>query len=272
MSDLIKGFGNLLSRFGRGPEVSDSFSRTFGAGEAAAVVAHDSIGNIRVMVGTPGAIVVEATKKARGITTEATSADLDAIHVDISQDGNTVRVDAHFDRPATNFDRQLWCDLLITVPADTSLDLKAEAGNVEVTGTSGPLTARLDAGNLTATDVNGPLAVTVSAGNVEVSGVSLAGLSRLRVHAGQVTLDGALTEGATLDVRVDAGRIRLVLPAQTSAHFEASAEAGAVRIAGWSVPVLRNVTAARAEGDLAPNPRGAVTAHVDLGDISLSAR
>ncbi|HEX9057072.1 MAG TPA: hypothetical protein VF818_06015 [Ktedonobacterales bacterium] len=271
MSDFLKGLGNFLGKFAHGPEVSDTITRAFTVAGTPTVIAHDTFGSMRVATGGVGEVRVDATRKARGITTDATQADLEQLTVTFSQDGDTIRVDARATSPTVNLNRQVWCDLVLTVPAETHLDLKAEAGNVEVGATRGNRTAKVDAGNLEIRGGSGQIVATVNAGNVSVSDASVSGSSRLRVDAGQLVLGGSLADGASLDLRVNAGRIRLTLPASTSAHVEASADIGSISITGWNIPVVRNITAARASGDTAPNPRGTISARVDIGDFAMIA-
>lgn len=274
MGDILKGLGNLLGRFGHGPEISDTATRTFTVSGAPTVIAHDTFGTVRVVTGPDGQVKIDATRKARGITTDAAQRDLEEIAVTFAQDGNTIHVDARITRPSVSISvaRQLWCDLLITVPVATDLDVKAEAGNVEISGTRGSLNANVNAGNFEMTGITGSVLARVDAGNVEGREVSFSGSSRLRADAGQIVLSGALAEGAALDLRVDAGRIKLTLPANTAARLEASADVGAVSVSGWPISVSRNVTAARAVGDLGASPSGSITARVSIGDISIASR
>jgi hypothetical protein len=272
MSDIIRGLGNLFSKFGRGPEVSDTTSRTFAVSGAPTVDAHNTIGSVRVVTAGDGAVRVDATRKARGITGDAMQSDLERITVTFAQDGDTIRVDARLADRTVLVARQIWCDLVIAVPVATQLDLKMEAGNVEIGGVRGNLTAKVDAGNLEVKGASGQVVATVNAGQVDLGDASLSGASRVRVDAGQIALAGALAAGATLDLRVSAGRIKLTLPAGTSARFEASTDVGAISVSGWPIAVSRNITAAHAAGNLGPSPSGSISARVDIGDITVTAR
>jgi hypothetical protein len=272
MSDFVRGLGNLLGRFGRGPEVSDSVERSFSVTGMPTVLAHDTLGSMRVVTGGEGGVAVQVTRRARGLTTDAVPADLEAIQVSFAQDGNTIHVDVRVTTAAVNFNRQVWADVVITVPAAAQLDLRAEAGNVEVGAVRGRLAAKLDAGNLELRGFSGPVVAVVSAGNVEGSDVTLGDGSRLAVSAGRVALGGALAPGAGVEVRVDAGRAQLTLPTDTPAHLEATANVGAITLSGWSIPVRRDIVTARATGDLGDAPSGRLTVLVNIGDVVLTAR
>lgn len=271
MSEILKGLGNLIGRFGYGPELTDTTNQSFSVGGAPTLVVHNTFGSIRIVTGDTGAIHVEATRHARGITSDAQRADLDVITITCAQQGDTVHVDARVSQPTVALARQLWADLRITVPPTTAVDAKAEAGNVEVTGTRGPVAARVDAGNLELKGTDGLITANVSAGNLEASDVAVGNGSRIAVAAGQVILRGSLALGASAEIRVEAGRARLTLPATTAAHLDAVADVGAIAINGWSIPVSRNVVAARAAGDLGAGQMGRLTVRVSIGDITLSA-
>jgi hypothetical protein len=272
MSDFIKGIGNLIGKFGRGPEVSDTITRDFTVTNTPTLILHNTFGGVQVTTGAAGRIGVVATRKARGITADADQRALEDIVLTFSQDGDIVRVDARISRATAGLSRQLWCDLAITVPQVTNLDTKVEAGNVELTGTRGNISAKVDAGNLEISGTSGPVVASVAAGNLEASDITLDGLSRIGVNAGQVVLSGALAEGASVEIRVDAGRARITLPQQTHARLDAFADVGHISITGWNVPVVRNITSATAAGELSAAPGGTLKVRVNMGDITLTAR
>jgi hypothetical protein len=143
---------------------------------------------------------------------------------------------------------------------------------VELTGTRGNISAKVDAGNLQVSGTAGPLMATVAAGNLEAADVTLEGLSRIGVNAGQVVVSGALAEGASVDIRVDAGRARITLPHETHARLDAFADVGHISVNGWNVPVVRNITSATAAGELGASSSGTLKVRVNMGDITLTAR
>ena len=270
MSDLIKGLGNILGKFGRGPEVSDTISKGFIVGAAPAVSVRNPVGTVRVVAGGDGQVALVATRRVHGITTDATQADLEAISINCTQEGDTVRVEVKVSQPVIG-SLSHRVDVALTVPAATQLDALLNAGNMEVSGLLSRISARLDAGNLELKDTRGPVTALVSAGNAEASGITIADGSRFTLNAGRLALNGALAAGATVEVRVDAGRARLTLAPTTATHLEASAEVGSISIMGWSVPVTRNIVSARASGDLGTAPSGTLSVRVSIGDVQISA-
>ena len=250
---IVRGIMNLLGRFGGRPEATDTTTRSFSVGGAPRVIAHNNAGTLRVVAGATGTVTADVTRKARSGSEEDARRALESITIATTQDGDTVRVDVRIDR-SRFLTQGLWADVVLTVPPTTSLDLKLEAGSMEVSGTTGTLSA------------------TVNAGEFQGRGVTVAGSSRIAVNAGEVRLDGALASGATLDVRVDVGTARLTLPASTAAHLDAVTDVGAISITGWPISVRQDLVRASASGDLGPNPTSTLSVHVTTGDMRLTAR
>lgn len=271
MSEILKGLGNLIGKFGTGPELTDTLEQQFAVGGAPAVVVRSPIGTTRVEAAGDGQVMVTAVRRMRGITTEVAPGSLDDIQVEMTQSGDTVRVEVHLKNQLSN--RVPRVDLVLRVPPAATLDVAQNAGNVEIIGVQSRVLAKLDAGNLQVSGTRGLLQATLSAGNVEANDVTLGDGSRLTVSAGRLVISGGLDRGAGVSIRVDAGRAKLSLPASTAARLEATAEVGSISVSGWSVPIARNVTSARANGDLGGGVGGAGTLaiHVGVGDIILAA-
>ena len=269
MSEILKGLGNILGKFGRGPEVTDTINQACSVGGTPSVSVRNPVGSVRVMAGGAGQITLSATRRVRGVTTDATQGDLEHISVNATQEGDAVRIEVQVRQPVIG-SLSHRVDLDVTVPAATTLDTVLNAGNLEVTGLRSKLGIRVDAGNLELKDISGPVVATVSAGNAEGSGVTLGDGSRFTVSAGRLALNGALVAGANVEVRVDAGRARLTLAPNTATRLEASAEVGSISITGWDIPVSRNIVSARAVGDLGAAASGSLTVHVNIGDITIN--
>jgi hypothetical protein len=250
---IVRNIMDLFGRLGGRPEATDTTTRSFGVGPAPRVIANNQAGTLRVVTGSAGTITAEVVRKARGGTEEDARRALEGITVALTQEGDTVHLEVRIDQSIFRA-LQLWADVVLTVPPTTSLDLKLRAGSMEVSGTTGALSA------------------TVNAGEFHGHGLTIAGSSRILVNAGEMRLDGALASGAALEVRVDVGTARLTLPASTAAHLEAVTDVGAISISGWPITVRQELVRASASGDLGPNPTGRLSIHVTTGDLKLAAR
>ncbi len=210
-------------------------------------------GNTRLHSGGEARILIVATKRVRGFLTDASEADLENLKIDVRQSGDAVTVDAEVDRGSLF--KQFTVDLDITLPTTIDrLDLKLNAGNLEIEGIRGHIKAKVNAGNL---DV--------------LAGTILSDGSRLAANAGNVTLRCSLVPAASVEAEVNAGNLRVNLPAGTAVYLDARTHAGNVEVSGWPVNSMRSFAGASATGALAQNARGTLTLRSNAGNIVLSA-
>jgi DUF4097 and DUF4098 domain-containing protein YvlB len=213
----------------------------------------NSAGNIRLHPGSEGQILIVATKRIRGLLANATEEDLQKVAVMVRQHGDDISVEVDMDR--WSLFKQGTVDLDITVPATVArLDLKLNAGNLEVEGVSGLLKIKVNAGNL----------------DIE-SGTTLLDGSRLVTNAGNVTLSGAIAPEASVEAEVNAGTLRVWLPRATATYLDARTHAGNVEVSGWPVNSTRNFASASATGALAPGAKGTLTLRSNAGNIVLAS-
>jgi hypothetical protein len=226
----------------------------FAVAERPRLIVKNPAGSVAVTAGRAGRITVRATKTLRGVFLGGNGLDaLERVRVTAEQEDDAIRVAVH--QPTTmNGAHLVTVALAIEVPAQCALKLNLDAGNVKITGVTSEISGRIDAGNLTARDV------------------TFLDRSEARVDAGNVTIEGALGEGAALDIRVDAGAVRLTLPRETDAILDASVDAGSIAVAGWNVEQKRELMSARARGPLTAGAHGALRVKVDAGAIRLTAQ
>jgi hypothetical protein len=218
------------------------------------IVLHAEAANVDVTPGDSGQVVVTLNKEVRAFSHDAAQRYLNELTLDVQQTGNTVTITSHspsFNGPFDYFQRSV--HLEISVPQSSNLDTTLQAGNMDIS------------------DVHGKLAADMQAGNLQLSQVTLNDGSTLHVTAGNITEDGNLMPGASLDVRVTAGNVTLMLPQSTDVHLTATAHAGNVSVDGWDIPIVRQAADATATGDLGANPSGSLTIEVTAGNVTVSA-
>lgn len=210
-------------------------------------------GNVTLTAGPEGQVSVTVTKRVRGgLFGSAEEADLENIHVDVRQSGNTISVEAEV-RDRRFVTKQFNIDIDIAAPSQTNLDLHLNAGNTDVVG------------------INGVINAKVNAGNLETRHVTFADRSRLTVNAGNLTLEGALAADSSLDAEVSAGNARLTLPRATATYLDARTQAGSVQVTGWPIEVRRHFAQMSASGAMGPNASGTLTVRVNAGNVTLLA-
>ncbi|HST88270.1 MAG TPA: DUF4097 family beta strand repeat-containing protein [Ktedonobacterales bacterium] len=272
---------------------SDTITKSFAVSGTPAVVVRGDAGNVHVVTGTGGAVVVTLDREVRAISRDAAQRSLESIQLTTSQDGNTVHVSLRMPGPSGFPDFKRRVDLTVTVPAAANVSANLGAGNLDITGISGTLTSdvgagnlhltnldltgtatvSVSAGNLTADHVSGALAARVDFGHLTLNDVTLADTSTLRMSAGNIGVSGTLPSGASLDIVDHTGNVTLALPRETSARLDATSNAGNITVdPAWPVAVSREASNASARGSLGTNPTGAITIHVDAGNITFDAR
>jgi hypothetical protein len=229
-------------------------SFAFTVGERPTLIVKNPAGSVKVTAGEAGRVTIQATKTLRGIFLGGNGLDEFArVQVTAEQQDETVRVTAR--QPSNSISRHVvTVALAIQVPSQCRLELEVDAGAVEIIGVSSEISGRVEAGNLTARDV------------------TFMERSEARVDAGNVTIEGALGEAASLDVRVDAGNARLTLPQRTDAMLDAQVDAGSITVDGWNVQQKREFISVRARGQLSPEARGRLRIKVDAGSIRVQAQ
>jgi DUF4097 and DUF4098 domain-containing protein YvlB len=251
---IVALVAGVLGGLGAGVTRTSVTTRTFAVAGTPSLVIHDTAGNVTLRTGDASRVTIQITKTVHTIDGTAADRALGNTAVTATQNGNTINVSAQFQ--SSWFDglaSRRSVDLVVTVPSNANVDTTLTAGNFEATG------------------ISGALLLTDTAGNVTTTGATFADGSRVDVTAGNATLDGALTPGASLDVHVTAGNATLRLPAGTQAHVDASTTVGDVQVSGWPLTVSNaGLTGHSAVGDLGTNPSGTITVRVTTGNVTLA--
>ncbi len=246
----------LIGHLRSAAQVTDTSTMTFAVSDTPTLVIRDPAGNVSLMPGSTNEVRVEATKRVREPFGGDSQRTLSAIKVQMTPSGNTITVAVQLpSQRETGFGGNRTVDLAITTPPSSNL------------------TADVAAGNLTLGALTGRLTITAAAGDVNASGVTLRGASRIVATAGNITLDGSLSEGASLDIHMSAGHVLLRLPSDTPAHLSAHVSVGSMTVSGWPIAVTHpSASGASASGDLGANPTGSITIAVDSGNATIQAR
>jgi hypothetical protein len=154
-----------------------------------------------VVEGTNGSVTFEAGSRGE-ITVEREWLFTDAPEVEIVESEGTLHITGDCGR---------WCRIHIsgTAPAGTGLQVRTDAGSIDVTGLSGGLDLTTSAGSLTVTDVGGPAKLWTDAGWIRGSIVD--GDVDARTSAGGIDLE-IRGDFAVASAVTDAGSVRLSVP------------------------------------------------------------
>ena len=186
-------------------------------------------------------------KRARATDRDRARSLLDAIRVEVIEDGDTLRVRARVPGASiASFGGNARTDVVLRVPEGTALDLQTRDGHIQLERVSGYIRAETAAGRIRLETVKGTLRLRTTDGSV--IGTALAGAVDASSGDGRIQLEGSFDalRAVTADgsiritshgaheltsnwtIRTSDGPIELTLPASISAQVEATAFARCV--------------------------------------------
>ncbi|MGD2039384.1 MAG: DUF4097 family beta strand repeat-containing protein [Anaerolineae bacterium] len=233
----------------------EQLERTFKVSDAPQLNIATFAGEITIRAGADDAIHVTATKRA------VNRNNLDRIQLDMSSQGNGVRIEARLPGNRSNSA----VDLEITAPTGTRVELSSGAGDLEVSGLRGPLTVDLGAGVANIRDVSGMLDVDSGAGDIDVRRST--GPVRLFLGAGQITYEGNPVGDCRF--QTGAGNVDLKLPRELNMRLDLSTGIGSIDV---DYDVAGSVRSREVQGLVGDGSGGTLDAHSGAGLIRLRPR
>ena len=227
-------------------------------------------GDISVIAGEGSEIVITAHKTTWGTTEADAQANLDALKVNITQDGDMVNVKV--EQPETiviaGSGRSSSVDFTITVPHETAVTLSTDSGVVTLSGTKGNADVSSQYGDITVNNLEAGLTVDTSSGNLDVHNV-VAGNAPLTLHSdyGDITLMNA--SGGEIKVDASSGALSLN-DIQARAGLNLSSGYGQIDLRTGNA-ASTNISAGSGSINLTDlSVTETLIAHSDYGDVSLS--
>jgi hypothetical protein len=188
------------------------------------------IGDVVVKTGnSTEEVVVVASVRASGNNQSDAQNNLQQMKVDPVQQGNSITIKPVFPDKLVGLQLSTGrnaVDLEITVPANTTVDVKADLGKVDVSGVNGRVTAKASLGEVAISNVTGAIDVSADLGKVEIKDATLTGNLSVVAKAGDILFQGALGQGYQHTLTANLGAIRLVLPAQSAFSLDARTNLG----------------------------------------------
>jgi DUF4097 and DUF4098 domain-containing protein YvlB len=196
---------------------------SFSVGESVTLVVRTANGAIEVRAGSDGEVHVEATLR-----------EPEKIDYEVTQDGDTITAEATSGR----WRGCMMASFVVTVPADTEVDLDTSNGAIELTGLVGD--GRLDTSNgaIRLVDVTGDYRGRTSNGAIRIDGmegtadietsngaVDVAdskGEFDFHTSNGRISFSGELTAGGDNRLETSNGRVNVELLGEPSVRIDAS--------------------------------------------------
>jgi DUF4097 and DUF4098 domain-containing protein YvlB len=172
------------------------------AGPEPRVQLDNAAGPVRVEgVEDSRSVEYEATRYAMAADPAAAKQRASEVPVDISREDSKVVIQ-------TDGGDDTGAEYVLRVPAGSSVEVRSEAGDVEVSGLSGNVTVEAQAGDVTVSDVGGGVGVEAPQGDVTLTDVNTdTGGAEIEVGSGDVSLEDLIL--GTLEAGVGAGTVTL---------------------------------------------------------------
>ena len=252
--------------------------QTVPVGLAPLVVVDTFNGRITVTAGVESSVDVRVTSRGSGSDQKEAEADLANVASSVTTEGDRVTITARrTDQPVSLGDSG--ADVEISVPPESSLQLRTSNGRIEAANTSGTILARASNGAITTRGgrgldldtTNGPVSVNLAQGTVKVRTsngtldivAAQDALVAAETSNATLTFSGSLAPGSNTFVTTNAN-LTLTLPGDAAFTIDGSTNNGRVQtdfpklevsdtaIRGTAgISSVTNISATTSNGDLA---------------------
>ncbi|MGB2855753.1 MAG: DUF4097 family beta strand repeat-containing protein [Dehalococcoidia bacterium] len=205
---------------------------SFTVGVSPTVVVNSENGSIEINAGTDNEVRVEATLT-----------DAPRVQYEISQDGDTITIDAKISKEWWFFGSAA-ADIAITAPAGTYVDIDTSNGAVELHGMEGAGTLRTSNGKIVLKDVKGDYDGTTSNGAIEIGTMEgtcvistsngsvdlwdVKGEVEVESSNGEIWFSGEMTAGTRSRLVTSNGKVDVELFGTPSVSLDAKTSNGVV--------------------------------------------
>ncbi|MBK8618419.1 MAG: DUF4097 family beta strand repeat protein [Anaerolineales bacterium] len=171
----------------------------------------DDLGKITIVGADVATVQIDVTKTAYDSTQEKADQEVKAIKYSIEQNDNTIVI--KYEVPNLNdFSEYNTVDFVITVPNQTSTNIEANFGEVNVSNTKGTVDIVNDFGDVTIENIEGALSVKTNSGEVTAIAIkadkadinlqsSFGGIALEKASGANITIDSNSGTVALNDVR-----------------------------------------------------------------------
>jgi hypothetical protein len=213
------------ARDDRGPEFTDTFTRTIRLGRNGRVELENLSGDLEVTGGAGEDVRITATKKVRTRDESAGRGALNATEIEVNERAGVVTVSA---RPTRGRFGSVEVDYIISVPSGSNVSLKTISGDVTVKNIAGDVRLSTTSGDVVVADAQPrALDIEVISGDVSLERVDS---ERIRIDsvAGDITFIGKLAKTGRYDLSSHSGDIQVIPEGSADFDLEAATFSGDV--------------------------------------------
>jgi RNA polymerase sigma factor (sigma-70 family) len=238
-------------------------------------------GSITVTTAEKGGVTAKVVKTVQAATEEAAKEDLKNVDVQMTQEGDTVRITAKSEGMHLHTNRAVAVEL--QVPAGSKLDLRTSNGAIKATGPTGDATLHTSNGKIELKGGKGKLNLKTSNGAITAEGAAgsldlktsngainiKSDKATVSAHTsnGKIRFTGTLSEGKH-EFRTSNGSIGLTLPANAGFQVDAHTSHGKVTTE-FKINVSGSSKKSSLKGTVGENPATTIQLHTSNGNIDI---
>jgi DUF4097 and DUF4098 domain-containing protein YvlB len=259
-------------------------SQTFDLVDLPDVRVETSNGTVTVKAADIPAVMVTATLRSRGDTSETAQERVDAIVLDLSQDGDVITIRYRSNEQTEDVRRYSDVSFAVSVPRLADVAVETANGDVQVDRIEGKVGIHTANGAIDLRDLVGTIQAETANGAIDV--VNVSGVLDLETANGQIDiLDSAVTVtaetsngqidfsgqlvGDSQRFRTSNGAIRIRVPADASITFDASTTTGNI---STNLPLMGDTQGRGWLATLNPPATLHVELHTGNGTIRIEAK
>lgn len=188
----------------------------------------DDAGEVKVMSGkAEDKVLVKVVKTGSAFTQAGAEQELKNIKYEIKQNGDTVTLTYKIDN--LEFDNTVnMVDFIVTVPAETTVDVKANLGTVSVSDTTGNVSIVNSFGDVTLQNIEGGVTVKTQSGKVDASSIN-AGEETIKLDSGFGAVSLEKASGKDITLTSSSGALEMS-DVRASGAVEMSTDFGDIRL------------------------------------------
>jgi DUF4097 and DUF4098 domain-containing protein YvlB len=257
---------NPFDRRNIASELEESKTLNVDAGKPILLSVMNDSGDVTVRGGDTDTVQVDVLKTAYDSTQARADEEVKTIQYTIDQTGNDITIE--YEIPdSMNFSNQLnTVDFVVTLPEDTSVEVRANLGSIDVSRIAGPVDLSTDFGTTTVENVRGALTVDSQSGSISASQVEAGDDDIvLATNFGQINLERA--RGASLHIDSQSGSLKLSDVRLTDGLVVATdfGEISLDKVTADSYELTSSSGSITLDG-----VKGTVKAYTDFGSINIS--
>lgn len=227
----------------------------------------DAAGEVTVIGADVEDVEVKVIKTAYDSTQARVDEEVKSVKYSIEQSGNIITLTYELPK-SMNFSNNVnTVDFIVTVPVETTMDIRNNLGEASVSDTKGSVFVKNDFGNITIENVEGALTVHTNSGEVNATSITARDESiDLRSDFGNVTLKKALGKDISLDS--NSGAITLS-EVRATGDLTMNSDFGNMTFENGSADSLRVETNSGAVSLVKITVKKEIFVKADFGDIEL---